>query len=80
MPLVGEMPISDYLKGLPADQRQAACDRVTAMVAANGKQIVDLAPKPLLSSGTKIQAAAARICKQVIGDALAAIGAQAAQK
>jgi stage III sporulation protein SpoIIIAA len=72
--------LGDYLKTLPADQRQAACDRISAMVAANGKQIVDLAPKPLLSNATKIQAAAARISKQVIGDALAAIGSQAAQK
>lgn len=64
-----------YLKGLPADQRQTACDRISAQVAENGKQLVDLAPKAQISNAQKIQAAAARMAKGAVTEALAEIGA-----
>lgn len=57
-----------YLNQLPANQRQAVCDRMTAQVAANGKQLVDLAPKAQIANATKIQAAAARLIKAALAE------------
>jgi hypothetical protein len=68
--IASEMLIS-YLKGLKADQRQAACTRISDQVAANGKAIVELAPKAQISNAQKIQAAAARMVKSAMADALA---------
>ena len=63
-----------YLKGLSSDERQAAIDRMTDHAAGNGKQLVDLAPQAMLGNANKTQAAAARIMKSAIADALTEIG------
>jgi len=63
-----------YLKALPSDQRQAAIARISDQVAANGKSVVDLAPKVQLANAQKIQAASARIVQAAMADALAEIG------
>ena len=60
-----------YLKMLPADQRQAACDRMSDQVASNGKKLVDLAPQAQISNATKIQAASARMVKAAVTEAMA---------
>ena len=65
--------LTSYLKGMKADQRQAACDRISAQVASNGKQLVDLAPKAQITAAQKIQAASARMIKAAMVDALAEI-------
>jgi hypothetical protein len=70
--VVTEMMMS-HLRGLPSGERQAACDRISAQVAANGKQLVDLAPKAQIANAQKIQAAAARMVKAATSDALAEI-------
>ncbi len=62
-----------YLKGLPADQRQASIDRMSSQVAASGKSLVDLAPKTQIANAQKIQAAAARIMKAAATEALAGV-------
>ena len=62
-----------YLRGIPADQRGAACDRLVAQVAANGKALVDLAPQAQIGNANKIQAASARMIKAAITEALAEI-------
>jgi hypothetical protein len=66
--------LTPYLKGLPADHRQAACDRISALVAANGKSLVDLAPQAMIANAQKIQAASSRLVKAAIAEALAEIG------
>jgi hypothetical protein len=70
--MIAEMFVP-YLKALPADQRQAACDRVVAQVAANGKAIVDLAPKTGIDNAMKIQGASARMVKAAMTESLAEI-------
>lgn len=63
-----------YLKDLPADQRQASMARMSDQVAANGKALVDMAPKAQIAAAQKIQAASARIMKAAMSEALAEIG------
>ncbi len=70
--VVTEM-LAAYLRGIAADQRALACDRIAAQVAANGKTLVDLAPRAQIGNAQKIQAAAARMVKAAMTDALAEI-------
>lgn len=75
--LVTEM-FAAYLKSLPADQRQAATDRITADATANGKNLVDMAPKdkPEKKANAEfIQSAALRQMAATISEAKAMIGA-----
>jgi hypothetical protein len=65
--------LTGYLRKIPADQRQVAIDRIEAQVIANGKRIVDMAPKVQLDGAVKIQAAALRLVKAATTDALAEI-------
>lgn len=64
-----------YLRPLPAAERDAAIARMTADVAANGKQVVELAPKPQTGNALKIQAAGARQMAAVAQEVLAALDA-----
>lgn len=69
--------LSSYLHGLPADQRLAACGRISEQVAANGKVLVDLAPQAQTQNANRIQAASARIVKAAIDEILKQIGSKA---
>lgn len=64
-----------HMKSLPADQRQAAIERMTADVTANGKHVVDMAPKEKLDGARFIQAAASRQMAATVTEVIAAIGA-----
>lgn len=68
--------LAAYLKPLPEADRKAALVRMSDDVAANGKQLVDLAPKMNVGAALKIQASAARQMAAVAQEVLAAIGTE----
>lgn len=65
--------LAGYLRGLAPADRDAALARMSADVAANGKQLVELAPKPQAGNALKTQASAARQMAAVAQEALALI-------
>lgn len=64
-----------YLAGLPKPARDAAVARISDDVAANGKQLVEQAPKPMAGNALKIQAAAVRQMAAALQEALVAADA-----
>ena len=70
--IVSEM-LSTYLAMMPAASREAACTRITAEVADNGRRLVELAPKQHIDNATVIQAASARLIKAALADAMATV-------
>lgn len=68
--IVSELLVEGLRPLAPAD-RAAALERIAGQVAANGKAIIDLAPKAQLGNAQKIQAAAARMIKAASSEALA---------
>lgn len=71
--------LAAYLKPLPAAERTAALARMSDDVAANGKQLVDLAPKVNVGAAQKIQASAIRQMAAVAQEVLAASGTETAK-
>ena len=64
--------LAAHLRRLKPEERDTAVKRMTADVAANAKQVVEQAPKPLLANALKIQAAATRLMEAAAAEALKA--------